>query len=218
MHLKNYQKKWCETVRKDMVVKGFDVSLKQVTNKLGHLKDKFMRYSTQKNKSGNSPPRPILFKDKCAILFGGPAANPSYILGSSLFSSGMSQGANGSVSQGANASGSVSQGASSSVSQGASFSRAWSSEIFSGGMAEHSASFPRAKETTPSKRKAPSDEENTPKSKNMKKEKEAKLLELQEKKMEMMSNALDLISKTSEAMVKTSERMNDLLEKFLERQ
>ena len=68
------------------------------------------------------------------------------------------------------------------MSQGASFSRAWSSEIFSGGIAEHSASFPMAKETTPSNRKAPCDDENTLKSKNLKKEKEAKLLELQEKK------------------------------------
>ena len=56
-----------------------------------------------------------------------------------------------------------------------SLSRAWSFEICPGGMAEHSVSFLRAKETTPSKRKAPSDDENTPKSKKLKREKEAKL-------------------------------------------
>ena len=78
IHLKNYQKKWFEHVQKEMVVRGSDVTTKQIKNKFGYLKDKYMKYATQKNKSGNSPPRPILFKNKLAILFGGPAANPSF--------------------------------------------------------------------------------------------------------------------------------------------
>ena len=161
-----------------------------------------MKYATQKNKSGNSPPRPILFKNKLAILFGGPAANPSFLLGTSMRESVRSE------SLGESSSAATSASASESLAVRGSESRAELS-------IEHLSSS--RKERTPSKKRNV-EEEHTPKSKSAKKERESKLLEIQEKKLEMMTNALALFSQTSDAMVKASERMNDLLAKMLEKQ